>query len=41
MDKDNKKDKVYFPNFWFYEKGVNLIPATNKHDDPDLQKKPF
>ena len=28
-------------DFWRNDIGVNVIPATNKHDNPDLQKKPF
>ena len=28
-------------DFWRYDVGVNVIPATNKHDDTDFQKKPF
>ncbi|MGI9565983.1 MAG: hypothetical protein ACR2LL_03080 [Nitrosopumilus sp.] len=28
-------------DFWRYSAGVNVIPATNKHVNSNLQKKPF
>jgi hypothetical protein len=28
-------------DFWYYHTGVNVIPATNTHNNPDLCKKPF
>lgn len=36
MDKDNKKDKDYFANFWFNEIGVNVIPADSTTKTTDI-----
>ena len=30
-----------YADFWRYNVGVNVIPANNYHDNPDLCKKPF
>ena len=30
-----------YADYWRYEIGVNVIPATNRHDNPELVKKPF
>ena len=39
--KKTKNYKQMGTDFWCYSVGVNVIPATNKHTNPNLQKKPF